>query len=870
MDDSQPLLQSATPQRSNSVQSSGARRRSRLTSGGRWDWAYEPEGSRFYRASNTEAAFTSIKFRVLHIPEGPSKFFFKGTEALVAVSVPDRCITICSGKRRDSFLTSSVSRLTQKNSKVLEIRIPRSSQRFQRPWPVKRKNTSTSKTFEFDSIQERDEFLRLVHGLNSMGGTVSSMFHRVGSSMSADLLVKGLLAYESETNHLDVSGYEPPSPHNPIDETEFFRWFLLVSQDQDATALLRKLEDTLLGDSSSVSQETFKTSDDLPSTIPSSSTGNMGKRGSLFLEPTLDVDETVELVEDNVTLVHKLEEVQHVIGELILTNYRICFSVYQSEMIISNRTSTSQMAMTGVGKLATYLMHDEDARPEAIGVQDESCQCETQLGMHKDSELFASLPSLRYGRRPNSVLVAINIPLASICSTGIGSFGLLCESSWGRTFLFQFDRGDKFLEEFRNKLLECRKQPFYQVASLKANEDNVLMYNATKEYMRQNPRVFNTFAIVEQPNYEICATYPKSLLLPCTMTDLDKIQAVGKFRSRGRIPIPTWFHPTNQSILSRSSQPMTGIKQQRCQEDQTLLSSLRPEGNRIVIVDARGPAAVAGNQLVRGKGAEVPSDYPESIFLFMGIGNIHTMRQSYEKLTTACNDVSSSKFYSRVEQSSWLHHIRLILEASCRCAELLELEGSSVLIHCSDGWDRTAQLSSLTQIILDPHFRTLQGLFTLIEKDWVSFGFKFFDRCHGGEAQMVGRHDSSMPNAEEKSPVWIQFVDCLFQILNQFPDNFEYNESLLVELALAPYHHRFMTFAFNSEKERSQACYLLSETSKKPISSTKAYEFWNEVQARQDEFKNLNFQPYTSSPLWPHTSPRRMVLWDKFHMKSLA
>jgi hypothetical protein len=35
------------------------------------------------------------------------------------------------------------------------------------------------------------------------------------------------------------------------------------------------------------------------------------------------------------------------------------------------------------------------------------------------------------------------------------------------------------------------------------------------------------------------------------------------------------------------------------------------------------------------------------------------------------------------------------------------LNGKNVLVHCSDGWDRTSQLSSLSQLLLDPYYRTL-------------------------------------------------------------------------------------------------------------------------------------------------------------------
>jgi myotubularin-related protein 6/7/8 len=56
------------------------------------------------------------------------------------------------------------------------------------------------------------------------------------------------------------------------------------------------------------------------------------------------------------------------------------------------------------------------------------------------------------------------------------------------------------------------------------------------------------------------------------------------------------------------------------------------------------------------------------------------------------------------------------------------LGGSHVLIHCSDGWDRTSQVSALAQIMLDPYYRTLDGFITLVQKDFISFGHKFRDR----------------------------------------------------------------------------------------------------------------------------------------------
>lgn len=42
--------------------------------------------------------------------------------------------------------------------------------------------------------------------------------------------------------------------------------------------------------------------------------------------------------------------------------------------------------------------------------------------------------------------------------------------------------------------------------------------------------------------------------------------------------------------------------------------------------------------------------------------------------------------------------------------------GNPIMIQCTDGTDRSAQLSTLVQILLCPYYRTLEGFRVLIDK----------------------------------------------------------------------------------------------------------------------------------------------------------
>eukprot|EP00415_Alexandrium_ostenfeldii_P001508 UN1508 len=117
----------------------------------------------------------------------------------------------------------------------------------------------------------------------------------------------------------------------------------------------------------------------------------------------------------------------------------------------------------------------------------------------------------------------------------------------------------------------------------------------------------------------------------------------------------------------------------------------------------------------------------------------------------------------------------------------------NAMIHCSDGWDRTAQVSSLVMLCLDPHYRTLRGFLLLIQKEFCSFGHRFRTRLANGEKP-----------TSEYSPIFLQWLECVYQLAVQYPTAFEFTPALLLLIGREALSNRFGTFLGDSERGRGE------------------------------------------------------------------
>lgn len=350
--------------------------------------------------------------------------------------------------------------------------------------------------------------------------------------------------------------------------------------------------------------------------------------------------------------------------------------------------------------------------------------------------------------------------------------------------------------------------------------------------------------------YKLCPTYPSWLFVP-SETTADIVQGSAKFRSQGRLPALSYVYTPTNAAICRCSQPCVGLNN-RSEFDERMITCIRMANkkgryNKIYIVDTR-PKVNAMVNRAGGKGYEDTKNYSDALYQNFPIQNIHVMRDSLHKVrNTVETAISTAAHISGIEDSGWLTHLKIVINTSKFIAQAIAGESYSVLIHCSDGWDRTAQTSSLAQLLLDPHYRTLNGLQILIEKEWLAFGHKFVDRCC-----LLAR------NPDEGSPIFLQFLDCVYQLQHQFPTRFEFNENYLVELYDMLTSGKFGTFLGNNEKDR-----------KRQRLSDRTFSIWGYLWENIDKFLNPYYEKGTeikddnSHILMPKTEDEDLWLWTK-------
>jgi protein tyrosine/serine phosphatase len=327
----------------------------------------------------------------------------------------------------------------------------------------------------------------------------------------------------------------------------------------------------------------------------------------------------------------------------------------------------------------------------------------------------------------------------------------------------------------------------------------------------------------------------------------EELKESANFRTKNRVPTLTYrYH--NGCCIWRSSQTKSGFNSSN-KYDIDLISRIS-DGTKLKVYDARPYINAMANKL-KGAGFENVDDYISNKIdvelIFCGIANIHAVRNSYYKIlnNVSYNISEECNIYTNIVESEWYDVIIKILKSSFQIYNSIFVNNNNILIHCSDGWDRTSQLCALSQILLDKYYRTLDGFICLIEKDWISFGHQF--RYRNG---LYSQFDSKVSD-NQFSPIFVQWLDCIYQIMEQNYTKFEFNFNLLTFLAEEVYAGKYGTFLFNNEKERE-----IYDAENKTLS------IWNYVKENEDTFINYIYDPEDNGQLV--INYKRVKLWSDY------
>ncbi|XP_045171881.1 myotubularin-related protein 4-like isoform X2 [Mercenaria mercenaria] len=415
-------------------------------------------------------------------------------------------------------------------------------------------------------------------------------------------------------------------------------------------------------------------------------------------------------------------------------------------------------------------------------------------------------------------------------------------------------------------------------------QGNYKVYNFTKEAERMKFDLKAAWRYTEiNKVFGLCSSYPSEHIVPKDISD-ENLKKVAGFRALQRFPSVVWRNCRNGAVLVRSSQPEMGFFGWRNTDDENLLNaipvacsenpgsrnkhSVREDGSgsdlssddsstmdseeslepkKMLIIDCRSYSAAFANR-AKGGGMECPEYYQSCEVQFMNLANIHAVRKSFLTLRNHCNSgVDQASWLSGLENTKWLHNLASLLKVASLVVSVNEKEGRPVLVHCSDGWDRTPQIISLAELMLDPYYRTVEGFQVLVEREWLHFGHKFADRCGNG----IHTED---PN--ERCPVFLQWLECVYQLLVQFPCQFEFTEAFLVKLVQHTYSCLFGTFLCNTVQDRIEVKLDQSTAS-----------VWNLLSD-----KNFHNQLFAPSPehevLFPATHVQSLRLWTSVYLSN--
>uniref|UniRef100_A0A4X1THR1 Myotubularin-related protein 12 n=1 Tax=Sus scrofa TaxID=9823 RepID=A0A4X1THR1_PIG len=275
-------------------------------------------------------------------------------------------------------------------------------------------------------------------------------------------------------------------------------------------------------------------------------------------------------------------------------------------------------------------------------------------------------------------------------------------------------------------------------------------------------------AVSVNEGYKVCERLPAYFVVPTPLPEED----VPRFQGHG-IPIWCWSCHNGCALLKMSALPK--------EQDDGILQIQKNFLDGIYKIIHRPPYEIV-------KTEDLSSN-------FLSLQEIQTAYSKFKQLFLIDNSTefwdTDIKWFSLLESSSWLDIIRRCLKKAIEIIECLEAQNMNILLLEENASDLCCLVSSLVQVMMDPHCRTRFGFQSLVQKEWIMGGHCFLDRCN-----------HLRQSDKEEVPVFLLFLDCVWQLVHQHPPAFEFTETYLTVLSDSLYIPIFSTFFFNSPHQK--------------------------------------------------------------------
>uniref|UniRef100_A0A671EQU0 Myotubularin-related protein 12 n=1 Tax=Rhinolophus ferrumequinum TaxID=59479 RepID=A0A671EQU0_RHIFE len=237
-------------------------------------------------------------------------------------------------------------------------------------------------------------------------------------------------------------------------------------------------------------------------------------------------------------------------------------------------------------------------------------------------------------------------------------------------------------------------------------------------------------AVSVNEGYKVCERLPAYFVVPTPLSE----ENVSRFQGHG-IPIWCWSCHNGCALLKMSALPK--------EQDDGILQIQKSFLDGIYRIIHRPPYEIV-------KTEDLSSN-------FLSLQDIQTAYCKFKQLFLIDNSTefwdTDIKWFSLLESSSWLDIIRRCLKKAIEIIECLEAQNMNVLLLEENASDLCCLVSSLVQVMMDPHCRTRAGFQSLVQKEWIMGGHCFLDRCNHLRQSDKEEHQRhlSLPLTQSKS-----------------------------------------------------------------------------------------------------------------------